>query len=155
MQNQTKSFTRSDVEDKWFVVDATDLVLGRMAAIVADRLRGKHNVKYTPNADCGDNIIIINAEKITLTGKKMTDKIYYHHTGYPGGLKDTTPEKRLAGGKPESVVFDAIKRMLPKTKLADKVVKKLHVYAGEAHPHTAQNPAKLDIASMNSKNKRG
>lgn len=151
---KTYSAKPADVEKKWFVVDAEDVVLGRMASQIALRLRGKHKAMYTPNIDCGDNIIVINAEKVKLTGRKVTDKKFYWHTGHPGGIKERTIGHILEGKFPERVVIKAVERMISRTPLGRDQMRKLHVYAGTEHPHVAQNPEVLDIASMNPKNKR-
>lgn len=151
----TYSAKPSDVERKWFIVDAQDLVLGRMASQIALRLRGKHKPMFTPNIDCGDNIIVINAEKIKLTGRKLTDKKFYWHTGHPGGIKERTMEAILTGKYPERVVIKAVERMIARSPMGRTQMRKLHVYAGADHPHVAQNPEVLDIASMNPKNTRG
>ena len=151
---KTYSATPKDIEKKWLLVDAEDLVLGRLAAIVATRLRGKHKPTYTPHLDCGDNVIIINAEKVKLSGNKLQDKVYYHHTGYPGGIRSRTAASILAGPTPEQVVSKAIERMIPKGPLGRQQIKNLKVYVGAEHPHEAQQPAILDIAAMNPKNKR-
>lgn len=144
----------SEIEKKWYLVDATDLVLGRMATEVAKILRGKHKPTFTPHMDCGDNVIIINAEKVHLTGKKLTNKKYYRHTGYPGGIKETTPEKILNSQHGGRVVQQAIQRMISRNKLGSKQMTNLHVYTGDEHPHQAQKPEKLDIASWNPKNNK-
>ena len=141
-----------DVERDWFVIDADGLVLGRLASIVAMRLRGKHKPTYTPHVDCGDNIIIINAAKVGLTGNKRTDKTYYWHTGHPGGIKSRTADKILDGNHPERVMIKAVERMVTRNRLGRQQMKKLHVYAGPDHPHEAQAPQLLDVAGMNSKN---
>lgn len=151
---KTYTATPKDIDKKWLLVDAEDIILGRLAAIVATRLRGKHKPSYTPNMDCGDNVIIINAGKIKLTGNKLQDKIYYHHTGYPGGIRSRTAGRMLAGSKPEEVVSKAIERMIPKGPLGRQQIRNLKVYAGAEHPHEAQQPTILDIAAMNPKNKR-
>lgn len=151
---KTFSLRKEDVKKEWFVVDAAEVTLGRLAAIVATRLRGKHKPEYTPHIDCGDHIIIVNAEKIHMTGNKRQDKVYYRHTGHPGGIKDTTPEKILRGAFPERVIQKAVERMLPHGPLGRRAFSNLRVYAGDQHPHTAQNPTVLDVASMNPKNKR-
>ncbi|MBT5677185.1 MAG: 50S ribosomal protein L13 [Rhodospirillaceae bacterium] len=151
---KTFSAIPKDIDKKWLLVDAEDLILGRLAAIVATRLRGKHKPSYTPHMDCGDNVIVINAEKVRLTGNKMQDKTYYHHTGYPGGIKSRTAASILAGPTPEQVVSKAIERMIPKGPLGRQQIKNLKVYIGAEHPHEAQQPAILDIAAMNPKNKR-
>jgi large subunit ribosomal protein L13 len=151
---KTYSAKAEDITRKWFVVDAEGVVLGRLASILADRLRGKHKPAYTPHVDCGDNMIVINAEKVRLTGNKASDKIYYWHTGYPGGIKERTAGKILGGRFPERVIEKAVERMVPRGPLGRRVLKKLHVYGGATHPHEAQNPERLDIASRNPKNAR-
>ncbi len=143
-----------DVVTAWHIVDADGLVLGRMAAQVATILRGKHKPMYTPHIDCGDHVIIVNAEKVYMTGRKREQKTYYHHTGYPGGIKSRTAEQILEGAHPERVVEKAIQRMIPRNKMGRAQFKKLKVYAGPEHPHEAQSPAILDIASRNPKNTR-
>ena len=151
---KTYSAKPSEIERNWYVIDADGVVLGRMAAIIATRLRGKHKTTYTPHMDCGDNIIVINAEKVKLTGNKRTDKTYYWHTGYPGGIKSRTAGAILEGKQPERVVEKAVERMVSRNPLGRRQMKKLHVYAGDKHPHEAQQPKVLDVAAMNSKNKR-
>jgi large subunit ribosomal protein L13 len=151
---KTYSIKPAEVQKKWYLVDAQDLVLGRLAVILANMLRGKHKPSFTPHVDCGDNVVVINAEKIALTGKKLTDKIYYRHTGYPGGIKSRSAGQILEGNKPEDVIIKAVQRMLPRNKLARTQIGNLKVYAGENHPHVAQQPESLDVAAMNSKNKR-
>ncbi|MGB1934250.1 MAG: 50S ribosomal protein L13 [Candidatus Puniceispirillaceae bacterium] len=146
--------TPKDIDKKWILVDAEDVVLGRLASILAMRLRGKHKPEYTPNMDCGDYIIVINAEKVKLTGNKRTQKTYYWHTGYPGGIKSRTADKLLEGRFPERVISKAVERMVPRGPLGRKVMSNLHVYAGAEHPHEAQQPETLDVAGMNPKNKR-
>lgn len=150
----TYSAKPSEVESKWFIVDAEDVVLGRLAVIVANRLRGKHKTIYTPHIDCGDHIVVVNAGKVKLTGKKRSDKIYYRHSGYPGGIRSRTAGQILEGKMPEEVVIKAVQRMVPKGPLGRKQLKKLKVYAGAEHPHEAQAPEVLDVAAMNPKNKR-
>jgi large subunit ribosomal protein L13 len=150
----TYSAKLSEIERKWCIVDAEGLVLGRMASIISMRLRGKHKPTYTPHMDCGDHIIVINADKIQLTGRKRTDKMYYRHTGYPGGIKSRTAGQILEGAHPERIVIKAIERMISRNPLGTQQMRKLHVYAGANHPHEAQNPEVLDIAEMNSKNTR-
>ena len=147
----TYSAKASEIQKKWILIDAEGLVVGRLAAIVATRLRGKHKPMYTPHMDCGDNIIIINADKILLTGSKLTDKVYYWHTGYIGGIKERTPGEFLGGKSPERVVEKAVKRMLPRGPLGKRQFSNLRVYAGPEHPHEAQQPEKLDIVAMNPK----
>ena len=144
--------TPKDIEKKWILVDAEDVVLGRLASVLAMRLRGKHKPSYTPNMDCGDHVIVINAEKVKLTGGKRTAKTYYWHTGYPGGIKSTTPEKILTGKTPSKVIQLAVKRMIPKGPLGRKVLKQLHIYSGNVHPYEAQKPEAIDIKSLNRKN---
>ncbi|MEK9678974.1 MAG: 50S ribosomal protein L13 [Rhodospirillaceae bacterium] len=151
---KTYSAKPADVQKDWFVIDAEGLVLGRLASQIAMRLRGKHKPMYTPHIDCGDNIVVINAEKVALTGNKRTDKTYYWHTGYPGGIKSRTADKILDGKFPERVIIKAVERMISRNPLGRQQMKKLHVYAGPAHPHGAQQPQELDIAAMNAKNKR-
>ena len=144
---KTVSANKTTVEKEWFVVDAKDEILGRLASVVALVLRGKHKPSYTPHVDCGDNVIVINAEKVKLTGKKMTDKLYVRHTGYPGGQRTQTPEDLLSK-KPEAVVEKAIKGMLPKSRLGNAIFNNLHVFAGENHTHDAQQPKKLDLNNI-------
>lgn len=151
---QTVSIKPSEVEKKWVIVDAEDVVLGRLASIIALRLRGKHKAQYTPHVDCGDNVIVINAAKVKITGKKAADEVFYWHTGYPGGIKGRTPQQILDGKHPERVLEKAVQRMLPHGPLGRQVFSNLRVYPGAEHPHEAQQPEKLDIASMNPKNKR-
>lgn len=145
MKKYTTSARRSDNPQKWYVVDAKGAVLGRLATQIAQRLRGKHNPNFTPHADTGDWVIVINADKITLTGRKMDRKVYYRHSGYIGGLKEITA-KDLLEKKPEALVRYAVKGMLPKNKLGRQLFKKLKVYAGETHPHEAQQPETLSIS---------
>jgi large subunit ribosomal protein L13 len=144
----------SEVEKKWLLIDAEGLVLGRLATIIASRLRGKHKVTFTPHVDCGDNVIVINAEKVKLTGNKAEDKVFYWHTGYPGGIKGQTIGSRLTGKFPERVIEKAVERMITRGPLGRRQMGNLKVYAGAAHPHEAQNPVVLDVAAMNRKNKR-
>jgi len=151
---KTISAKEIDIDRKWHVIDADGVVLGRLAAVIASRLRGKHKPLFTPHVDCGDNIIVVNAEKVRLTGRKMQDKRYYRHTGHPGGIKETSPEKILAGKFPERVVQKAVERMISRSPLGRQQLKKLHVYSGTEHPHAAQQPETLDVAGMNPKNKR-
>ena len=151
---KTFSATPATIEKKWMLVDAEDLVLGRLASVVATRLRGKHKPSYTPHMDCGDNIIIVNAGKVRLTGRKREDKVYHHHTGYPGGLKTRSAARILGGKRPEEVVIKAVQRMIPKGPLGRQQMSNLKVYPGPDHPHEAQQPEPLDIAAMNPKNAR-
>ena len=152
---KTYAMKPADVDKKWVLIDAEGLVVGRVASIIATRLRGKHLAAYTPHVDCGDNVIVINAEKVVFTGRKMTDKKFYWHTGHPGGIKERTMEKLLTGAHPERVLMKAVERMMPKdSPLARKQMTNLKIYAGAAHPHDAQQPTTLDVAAMNPKNKR-
>jgi large subunit ribosomal protein L13 len=150
----TYSAKTADIEKKWVIIDAAGLVVGRLATIVAMRLRGKHKPTYTPHADDGDNVIIVNAEKVVLTGRKRDQKVYYHHTGYIGGIKERTAKFILEGKFAERVVEKAIERMLPRGPLARRQLGNLRVYPGPDHPHEAQKPETLDIASLNRKNAR-
>ena len=152
---KTYSAKPKDVEKKWYVVDAEGVVLGRLASVLALRLRGKHKPIYTPHIDCGDNIIVVNAEKVHLTGRKLKDRVFYWHTGHPGGIKKRTMEQILGGKHPERLVIKAIERMISRNPLGRQQMRKLHVYAGPDHPHAAQTPEVLDVAAMNPKNKRG
>lgn len=151
-----KTFSQkpAEVEKKWVLIDAEGVVVGRLASFVANRLRGKHKVTYTPHVDDGDNVIIINAGKAKLTGKKFTDKKYYWHTGYPGGIKERTARQILEGRFPERVMEKAIERMIPRGPLGRRQLKNLRVYPGAEHPHEAQQPTVIDVAALNSKNKR-
>lgn len=150
---KTFSATPKDIERKWYVVDATDLVLGRMSAIIANYLRGKHKAYFTPNMDCGDYIVVVNAEKIYLTGKKEDVKRFYWHTGYMGGIKFRNM-KKMREETPERIIENSISRMIGRTPLGRKVLRKLYIYAGENHPHAGQAPEVLDIKSMNEKNSK-
>jgi large subunit ribosomal protein L13 len=150
---KTYSATPAEIDKKWILIDAEGIVLGRLASIVAMRLRGKHKPTFTPSMDMGDNVIIINAEKIQMTGKKREEHFYWH-TGYPGGIKSRTKAQILEGKHPERIVTMAVKRMLPGNKLARVQMTNLRVYAGAEHPHEAQNPDVLDVASMYKKNTR-
>ncbi len=155
MQKTTASLKPAEVEKKWIVVDAKDAVVGRLATFIAMRLRGKHRPDYTPHVDCGDFVVVINADKVKFTGKKLDDKVYYRHTGHPGGIKETTPRKVLGGQFPERVLNKAVERMLPKeSPLARKQLTHLLVYAGDEHPHQAQSPEVIDFAARNVKNTR-
>jgi large subunit ribosomal protein L13 len=143
------------VEKKWHIVDATDLVVGRAAVVIANVLRGKHKTSFTPHVDCGDNVIVVNADKIKFTGNKLADKIYYKHTGYAGGIKGVTAGKVLEGRFPERVLEKAVERMIPRGPLGRQQMRNLRIYKGGEHPHEAQNPEVLDIAGMSRKNKVG
>ena len=141
-----------DIVKDWVLIDAEGLIVGRAAAIIANRLRGKHKPTFTPHMDCGDHIIVINAEKIVLTGRKNQQKTYYWHTGFPGGIKERKAGKILEGAHPERVLEQAVKRMLPGGPLKRQQMTHLRIYKGAAHPHEAQSPKKLDIRAMNPKN---
>lgn len=151
---KTYSARASDIDKKWLVIDAEGMVVGRLAAFIATRLRGKHKASYTPHMDCGDNVIVVNADKVVFTGKKWADKTYYRHTGYPGGIKASTAGAVLKGKHPERIVQKAVERMLPRGPLAKKQLTHLRVYAGPGHPHEAQSPLRVDFAAINQKNKR-
>ena len=144
----------ADIEKKWILVDAEGVVLGRLATIVAMRLRGKHKPTFTPHMDMGDNVIIINADKVQMTGNKRADKRYYWHTGFPGGIKFRTAGQVLDGAHPERVVIKAVERMISRNRLGRQQMSNLRVYAGAAHPHEAQQPEVLDVAALNPKNTR-
>ncbi|HXF55173.1 MAG TPA: 50S ribosomal protein L13 [Hyphomicrobiaceae bacterium] len=143
-----------EVEKKWVLIDADGLVVGRLAALIATRLRGKHKPTFTPHLDTGDNVIVINAEKVVFTGNKYEDKRYRWHTGYPGGVKERSPRMVLEGKFPERIVEMAVERMLKRGPLQRKLMRNLRVYRGPEHPHGAQNPEKLDVAKLNRKNTR-
>jgi large subunit ribosomal protein L13 len=151
---KTYSAKAEDVEKQWILIDASDLVLGRLASLIATRLRGKHKPIFTPHTDCGDHVVVVNADKVALTGKKKSDKIYYRHTGYPGGIKSVKAGQILEGKYPERVILKAVERMLPRGSLGRKQFSNLRVYTGAEHPHEAQDPQVLDVAELNSKNKR-
>ena len=148
----TYSAKPKDINKDWFIVDAEGLVLGRLAVIIANRLRGKHKVSFTPHMAYGDNLIVINCEKVVLTGNKRSQKTYYWHTGYPGGLKERKVDKILDGRFPDRVIRKAVERMIPRGPLGRQVMRQLHVYSGSDHPHEAQSPKVLDVKSMNRKN---
>ncbi|MCW5699820.1 MAG: 50S ribosomal protein L13 [Rhodospirillales bacterium] len=150
----TYSAKASEIKRKWTVIDAEGVILGRLAAVVATRLRGKHKPMYTPHLDCGDNVIVVNADKVRLTGRKLEQERFYWHTGYPGGIKDRTMGQILGGKHPERVVIKAVECMIPRSPLGRQQMRKLKVYAGADHPHGAQQPEILDLAAMNPKNKR-
>ncbi len=151
---KTFSAKPAEVVKKWVLIDAENLVVGRLATIVATRLRGKHKPTFTPHVDMGDNVVVINAEKVVLTGRKLDQKKYHWHTGYPGGIKDRTARKVIEGRFPERIVEKAVERMLPRGPLGRQQLKNLRVYAGSEHPHAAQQPETLDIAALSSKNTR-
>jgi len=151
---KTYSAKPAEVVKKWVLIDAKDLVVGRLATIVATRLRGKHKPTFTPHVDMGDNVVVINAEKVVLTGRKLDQKKYYWHTGYIGGIKERVARKVIEGKFPERVVEKAVERMLPRGPLGRQQLKNLKVYAGPEHPHAAQQPEALDIAALSRKNAR-
>ena len=150
---KTYSAKTADVDKKWVLIDAEGLVVGRLAAVIATRLRGKHKPMYTPHIDCGDHVVVVNADKVVLTGRKYDNSKFYWHTGYPGGIKERTMKELLTGRFPERVLENAVRRMMPKdSPLARSQMTNLRIYKGEAHPHEAQTPEKLDVAALNSKN---
>lgn len=151
---KTFSLKPADVKKKWLLIDAQDLVLGRLAVVVANMLRGKNKPEYTPHVDCGDHVVIVNAEKVKLTGNKLKDKKFFWHTGYPGGIKERAIGAILEGKHPERVIEKAVERMVPRGPLGRKIMGNLRVYAGATHPHAGQDPQVLDVAALNSKNKR-
>jgi large subunit ribosomal protein L13 len=151
---KTYSAKPAEIEKKWLLIDAEGLVLGRLAAIIADRLRGKHKPTYTPHMDCGDHIVVVNAEKVALTGNKKRDSVFRWYTGYPGGLKERSKGAILEGKHPERVILKAVERMVPRGPLGRRIMGHLKVYKGATHPHEAQQPTPLDVAAMNRKNKR-
>ena len=155
LSKQTKPATPSTVEKKWHLIDADGLVVGRVASIIANILRGKNKPSYTPHIDCGDNVIVINADKVRFTGKKLDQKVYYKHTGYAGGIKGITAAKVLDGRFPERVLEKAVERMVPRGPLGRQQMRNLRIFKGAEHDHAAQNPEVLDVASMNRKNKVG
>jgi len=150
----TYSAKAAEIEKKWVMIDATGLVVGRLATLIAVRLRGKHKAAYTPHVDDGDNVIVINAAKVALTGRKREQKVYHHHTGFIGGIKERTAKSILDGRFPQRIVEKAVERMLPRGPLARRQLGNLRVYAGPDHPHAAQQPEVLDVAALNRKNKR-
>lgn len=151
---KTYSAKPAEIEKKWVLIDATGLVVGRLAALIANRLRGKHKPIYTPHIDCGDHVVVVNADKVVLTGNKRQDKTYHWHTGYPGGIKQRTAGQILAGKHPERVLAKAVERMMPGGPLSRAQLRNLRLYAGPEHPHAAQSPEKLDVAALNRKNQR-
>jgi large subunit ribosomal protein L13 len=153
MAMKTFSAKPADVEKKWVVIDATGLVVGRLASIIALRLRGKHKPSFTPHVDDGDNVIVINAEKVVFTGRKRDQKMYYHHTGFIGGIKERSAKSIFEGRFPERIVEKAVERMLPRGPLGRKQLGNLRVYPGTEHPHEAQKPEALDVGALNRKNK--
>ena len=155
LMKTTKSATPATVEKKWHLIDADGLVVGRVASIIANILRGKHKPSFTPHIDCGDNVVVINADKVRFTGRKTQQKVYYKHTGYAGGIKSVTAAKVLEGRFPERVLEKAVERMIPRGPLGRQQMRNLRIFKGSEHPHAAQNPETLDIAGMSRKNKVG
>jgi large subunit ribosomal protein L13 len=151
---KTYSAKPAEVVKKWVLIDAEGVVLGRLASVIANHLRGKHKPTFTPHVDCGDNIVVINADKVRVTGNKLEDKVFYYHTGHPGGIKERTWGKILGGAHPERLIIKAVERMVPRGPLGRQQMKNLRVYAGTNHPHEGQQPVTLDVAAMNPKNKR-
>ncbi len=154
MLKTTLSLKPAEVSKAWVLIDAQGLVLGRLAAIIAYRLRGKHKPQFTPHVDCGDNVVVINAEKVRVTGNKADQSVFHWHTGFPGGVKGRTIRQRLESRHPERVLEKAVERMITRGPLQRRQMKHLHIYAGAAHPHDGQQPQTLDIAAMNKKNRR-
>jgi large subunit ribosomal protein L13 len=150
----TVSLKPADVKKDWLLIDADGLVLGRLAVIIANRLRGKHKPQFTPHVDCGDNIVVVNAEKVKLTGKKLEQSVLYYHTGYAGGIKGRSLKDRLTGAHPQRVVEKAVERMITRGPLQRQQMKNLYVYAGAEHPHAAQQPKPFDVGALSSKNRR-
>ena len=152
---KTYSAKPSEIEKKWIIIDAEGLVVGRLASIIALRLRGKHKPSFTPHMDCGDNVIVVNASKVKITGNKAENELFYYHTGYAGGIKGRTIRQRLESKNPEAVLEKAVERMITRGPLQRRQMKHLHVYAGPTHPHDGQQPKPLDVGALNPKNKRG
>jgi len=151
---KTEFLKKQELQKKWILIDAQDAVLGRLAVISANILRGKNKVNYTPNQDCGDYLVIINSDKVKLTGKKVKNKIYYKHSGYPGGIKKTTPKELIEKGKSKDIIKYAIKRMIPKGPLGSKQLSNCKIYPSPEHPHNSQNPKIIKISDLNKKNVR-
>ncbi len=154
MLKTTQSLKPSEVSKAWVLIDAENLVLGRLAAVIAQRLRGKHKAQFTPHVDCGDNVVVVNAEKVRVTGNKADQSVFYYHTGYPGGIKGRSIRQRLESAHPERVIEKAVERMITRGPLQRAQMKHLHVYKGATHPHDGQQPQPLDVAALNPKNKR-
>jgi large subunit ribosomal protein L13 len=150
----TLSLKPAEVQKDWVLIDAEGLVLGRLAVIIANRLRGKHKPQFTPHVDCGDNVVVINARKVKVTGNKMEQSVFYYHTGYAGGIKGRTMRQRLESAHPERVIEKAVERMITRGPLQRAQMKHLHIYAGGEHPHAGQQPKALDVGAMNRRNKR-
>ena len=155
LMKTTRSVKTAEVTKKWHLIDADGLVVGRLATIIATILRGKHKASYTPHIDCGDHVVVINAGKVRFTGRKLEQKTYYKHTGYPGGIKEVTAGKLLEGRFPERVLEKAVERMIPRGPLGRQQMRSLHLYTGAEHPHGGQDPQILDVAAMSRKNKVG
>ncbi len=153
LMKTTKPAKPAEVEKNWHIIDADGLVVGRLAVIIANILRGKHKPSYTPHVDCGDNVIVVNAGKVRFTGRKATQKMYYKHTGYPGGLKEVRADKILEGRFPERILEKAVERMIPRGPLGRQQMRNLRLFNGTEHPHAAQNPTPIDVAAMSRKNK--
>ncbi len=153
LATQTRSLKPAEVKKDWVLIDADGLVLGRLAALVANRLRGKHKPQFTPHVDCGDHVVIVNAEKVRVTGAKAEQSVFHWHTGYPGGIKGRTLRQRLEGRHPERVIEKAVERMITRGPLGRQQMRSLHVYAGAVHPHAGNQPQALDVAALNRKNK--
>ena len=155
MLKTTPSIKPSEVNKGWILIDAEGIVLGRLAVVIANRLRGKHKPQFTPHVDCGDNVVVVNAAKVKVTGNKMDQSVLYYHTGYAGGIKGRTIRSRLESKHPERVLEKAVERMITRGPLQRLQMKHLHIYGGAEHPHAGQQPAALDVAAHNPKNKRG
>jgi large subunit ribosomal protein L13 len=155
LSKQTRSIKPAEVEKKWHLIDAEGLVVGRLAVVIANHLRGKHKPSFTPHVDCGDHVVVINAGKVRLTGNKLANKTYYKHTGYAGGIKEVTAAKVLDGRFPERVLEKAVERMIPRGPLGRDQMRALHLYASAEHPHGGTQPQPLNVAAMNRKNKVG
>ena len=155
MLKTTQSLKPAEVKKDWVVIDAEGVVLGRLAVVIANRLRGKHKPQFTPHVDCGDNVVVINAAKLRVTGNKPDQSVFYYHTGYPGGIKGQSIRSRLESRYPERVLEKAVERMITRGPLQRAQMKHLHIYAGTEHPHAGQSPKPLDVGAMNPKNRRG
>jgi len=155
MLKTTLSLRPAEVKKDWVLIDAEGVVLGRLAVVIANRLRGKHKPQFTPHVDCGDNVVVVNAAKVKVTGNKADQSVFYHHTGYPGGIKGQSIRSRLESRYPERVLHKAVERMITRGPLQRAQMKHLHIYAGPEHPHAGQQPKPLDVGAMNPKNRRG
>ena len=154
MLKTTRSLRPADAQKNWTLIDADGLVLGRLAVIIAQRLRGKHKPQFTPHVDCGDNVVVVNADKVRVTGNKATQSVFYHHTGFAGGIKGRTIQQRLDSAHPERVLEKAVERMITRGPLQRDQMRHLYIYKGAEHPHAGQAPVSLDVAALNSKNRR-